>query len=425
MALNFVTIYRRSPVESCHSLGHYGTQVARHPDRLGHEYLYPNWPQEMRNQYCFTTFDRGPLWYDSLDVDGADILLQSHLESIFNAMTGQANTGISPLDISAILHPTETYQGRHKYPMQFSFSILRQKSIKAGNPGLIKSLEQLRSVLTDLKAIQRETRTNASLIEKDTKDLFFFKNNYFGKYLGKHLEVIMEILYHGMLKPGVITLERYKSKPKIYRDAIQLLQLPIQTEKFHPTWNTYKFDWPAADVAPDQYYQEKSYPLYYDKSKLDLVPVYSYFINFPEWNMIEYRNSPLPEYKPYYTGPEEVEDTDGLRRLKLNYQHNQMMPLCIGPFHNDVDRCQDHFKPVPTDSGICYAFNANDIDSFMKSNDYLEMFKYVFDPQTDRNVQNNTKMACISCWIVNSATYWTPSEAPSRLASIRRTSPSM
>ena len=108
-----------------------------------------------------------------------------YFTQIFGNMTGIPNLGVSALDIAPMLTPVKDYITQRKYPKQFKYTAAQQMW-KTQEPGL----------------------QNGKYLQYPNKPANFLKDgqfkNYLGKLLGPHLEVVMEVMYHCMLRTGDI-----------------------------------------------------------------------------------------------------------------------------------------------------------------------------------------------------------------------------
>ena len=69
-----------------------------------------------------------------------------------------------------------------------------------------------------------------------------------------------------------------------------------------------------------------------------------------------------------------------LHMLRRKYHAEQMILRCIGP---GGINCAGMFKPVLTDSGICYALLSQSQNESIKSNSYVRTFNKIFSADQD------------------------------------------
>jgi hypothetical protein len=283
-------------------------------------------------------------WYLLLDpLEPWPALFQYFLE-IFDGMVNKSDFGISVYDIAAILDPVPTYLAPHKQPRRFQSTIHEQK------------------VKNNQTIANKEYFERYYLINHDHDPLFLKENNYFGKILGPHLKAVMEIMYHCMLRPRSIPRDRFFKHhlSDLYGNLQAFMKFPISIEEpFTPLWEDY---------------------LAYNKT-----PYWLPMTHFKHPFVFEQGSD--SKIDPFSEASNTLEQRELIENLKRKHQMQQMMALCKGPGSSTIS-CQNHFQPVLTDLGICYAFNAHPFNDTFSGNSYLETFQDIFEP-------NETNMTLI------------------------------
>ena len=260
----------------------------------------------------------------------------------FNIFSGLTNTpkdllNISVYDIPAILEPVQDFK-KVPYANMFDgtayFHVLRTEP----DYSFVETV--------------RFSKADAYVQANQTTPILYSMKNYFGELLGPHLKAVMEVMFHGMLKPRGIYSERYQD-PKLqdlYSNMGEFLQYELDDniDNYAPLWKDYK----AHNKTP-----------YY----------YPYEDNFL------FERGEIYKQSQSFAGDTEREDQI-IKELRKKYQLQQMMLLCHISYQGESS-CQDKFQPVLTDLGICYSFNARNFNESFQENTYTNIFQEVFQPE--------------------------------------------
>ena len=144
------------------------------------------------NQYNPTNVHKGirfqPQWNKPYVEDLAGLYPYhknwQYFTDVIGNLTGDVNLGISALDLAPLLTPVKDYLSQRKYPKQFKYSAAKQM----------------------WKTQAPQIQQNGKYLQFPSAPANFLKNeefkNYLGKILGPHLKVVMEVMYHCMLRAG-------------------------------------------------------------------------------------------------------------------------------------------------------------------------------------------------------------------------------
>ena len=145
---------------------------------------------------------------------------------IFNGMTRKEDLQISPIEVTAILEPVETFIAHHRESRIFARSLYYH--VNKTEPEYLENM------------VAHSYGLNTNTTEKLALPKIFEEKNYFGKILGPNLLQVMELMLHSTLHTIPMDPTRFLNRTDIYGNFEEYMEFNIELDPFHPTWKDWK-----------------------------------------------------------------------------------------------------------------------------------------------------------------------------------------
>ena len=271
-----------------------------------------------------------------------------YFTNIIGNLTKNNQLKMSALDIAPILTPVKSYENYlASYPKQFKFTMAQHMWSSGQEAG---------------------SKDKFSKIYPKRAPNFLSKINYFGDLLGEHLELVMEVMYHSILRAA--PLRENWSENSVYQGALK--EALIFQQRKHDDFYTIKMmDFISNASFSYMPIHGRKYQTGNDFINAGDPDLQDYF------GIVETRYN-LSQPLNFSISPESLNRADEhLESLRLKYQHRQFILMCkIG--ENLEESCENQFQAVLTNKGICYAYNAGNFQSNLQDTEYNTYFNNIF-----------------------------------------------